>query len=152
MQLRRLNCSVLITLLILLVGVALFYYIVVPYPTITFVITEDFKGPILVSEAPDALAFPRFALWYNVEIPESGFLGVRSFAFLGQRAIWKARTVSGLDIPTNSEATDGQVALRGNSWLSVNGHAGQLFFFVGTRAEFDDYDVEGLLMQRGGAR
>ena len=110
-------------------------------PTINLVVPDGFVGPILVLEDPHAPAYPQGNMSYQVEMPQSGVLFVKSKGFLDQSARWVVRRKNGDLIPLDyEEATDGHVAMRFGGWRSRNGNAGRLEHFIGTLADFEKCD------------
>jgi hypothetical protein len=118
-------------------------------PSVRFVLPNQFRGGFVILKDPAAL--DRVESGYRsttVKVPENGELRVRSDAFLRRYSGWSASYASGAALPLDyellgrAEERTGQVALWAHGYGYGSAHGPRYDFFVGTRAEFEEFDFE----------
>lgn len=111
-------------------------------PKIHFQISDDFSGDfVIVKNDGQGIVVPRKDDKYIIKIPKNGILRIKSYVPFDQWHTVSASFLSGKTIPYGHEGTvpnDGKAL-----WFVANSNT-KVWYFLGTKKEFDKVDFEDL--------
>ena len=111
------------------------------YPTVVFVIPNDFHGPFVIYEDPGGVEVASSYKTHSIEVPESRVLRLRSTQLLHDWSYRRAERRSGEEVPIlDDEFRPRQVALWSGGYSLGSHHPARYEFFVGTEAEFMGFE------------
>jgi hypothetical protein len=116
-------------------------------PRVHFVLPNQFRGAFVILKDPaSSAAIEDHYFSTTLRIPEDAVLRVPSDSFFHRGSRWSASYLNGERLPLDDELSNRpedrirQVTLWSAGFGDGSAHGPRYDFFVGTRAEFEDFD------------